>query len=298
MLAVGDSLTASPARWIARVVERATALPAGVQPVFVGTQGSGAVKHEGHSGKTIDWFLNGEDSPWPGGNFGDYFASNSVPIPDVVVWALGTNDVFGYMDDATLVADLPTMMNNLDLMIATLASSNASMKHLICLPIPAAESQEGFGNNYSWLHPYARYQRNLAMFWQSLVGKFASREADGIFLIPANSVADTKHGFELDADQPVSDYIKITGTYATYAAMVADLAPADGELFYVTDVAHYFGKVGPSTKGGWRPANEDDGIVRPIIDPVHPFRPGLSAFEQWGDLMWAAFNVLKAKALI
>lgn len=308
VLVVGDSLSAGASRWVARVAATAAANPTWVQPTFVGTQGTSPAKTEAYSGKSITWFATDPTSPFVisgAFDFASYLSNNSIATPDVIVIALGTNDVFSYLDDATLVAAIPDLLLKLDSMIGTVVSSsvsfkdvNTNVKTLICLPIPSAPDADAFGKTYSISQRYERYRRNIAIFWSALVGHYTDSESAGVFLVPANSVVDIIDGFNYDSEQAVSPYIDIGAAYPTYAAMMADLTPADGEIHYATDVGHYFTKVGPTTKGTWRPSTEKDGIIKPHYDAIHPNRPSTGAYEQWGDLMTAALNVLKAKALI
>lgn len=308
VMVVGDSLSANLSRWVARTIANAAANPTWVQPSYQGTQGTAPALTEAYSGKTITFFATDPTSPfYIGGkfDFGSYLTNNSIATPDVIVIALGTNDVFNYQDDATLLAAIPQLLTYLDTMIGTLVTSavsfkdvNASIKTIICLPIPSADDPDAFGKVYSTSQRYERYRRNLAIFWEALVAHYADSESAGIFLAPANSVIDIKNGFQKDADHSISPYIDVGSPYATYAAMQADLTPDDGAVRKCTELGHYFTKVGPTTKGMWRPSDARDGIIMPLIDPLHPTRPVIGAYEQWGDHMTDVYNVLKAKSLI
>ncbi|WP_296741463.1 hypothetical protein [Mesorhizobium sp.] len=312
---IGDSTTEAASLGIPtqRILDRCAQFPSGVQVTLVGTRGPGSGNvHEGRSGWTASNLLSsksvaGVDNAFiqtDGQKFDAsyYLSSTGFSAPDVVGWHFGINDAFAATTDNGASQTILSYLAQMDLMIGLTSDAavgswmeaSPSTKHFVCVPIMPNQSEDAFGDDYGLRQSRRRYRRNIMLLQKAVVAHFSGLEDDGIFLIPYHAVVDTVNGFPRSTDAPASTSVAAASTYLTYSAMMADLTPADGALVYVTDAAHYFVKVGPTTVGTWRLATSDDGILRRPTSGVHP-KSGVGAYTQMGDVLWQALNVVKVK---
>ncbi len=309
ILAIGDSTT-NAGVWTQRLLDVDAGNASSVQVTLMGTRGSGLNKHEGRGGWSFGRYFQptGSDvaeNPFvqtDGGKFdcAYYLSSTSQAAPDIVIWHLGINDVFGATSDATVNGIMDTAIDQLNRMIGitvdgavgSIKESNANAVNIIAVPIPPAGSADAFGDDYDVGQTLERYKRNIKVVSHRLIEAYRTREADKIFLVPWHVAIDPVHGWTRTA-QPANQSVAVT-TVATYAGQLADLSPADGVLFYCTDAAAYIVKVGATGKGGYREATEADGIVFRQDNGVHP---GTRGYNQMGDTMSDAINALVALGL-
>ena len=326
VLVIGDSIWAGNLPGD-KVLDFMTANPDGVQITFLGTQGTGSNKHEARGGWSVGRYYasSGADvaanpfCPGVGQRFslqywhdtgGPAVAGSVIDMPDIVVFELGINDVFPATSDAGAHAVMNIYLDYLDRMIGLTADTgvgsvfeaNANAKVIVTMPIMPAGYQDAFGDNYGTGQNRARYKRNIAIAQWRIREHYADKEADGVFLLGWNTAIDPETGWPWH-EEVAHSMIPFT-TVATYAGQVADLTPANGTMFYCTDIAAYIVKVGPTTKGFYRAATREDGIVRREDNGVHPFNtdnpppyPPAPGIYQAALQLWCCLNVLVAKAL-
>jgi lysophospholipase L1-like esterase len=293
VLLLGDSLTADGT--IAQTLVDNAAAEAGVMGLtLIGTKGVGSAKHEGVSGVTTNFYnaLNAANPFYQGGivDVSAYLTANSFAVPDYVFIQLGTNNIrLLHLVDFKFTSAAVSYISDLTTTIANVRAAGANIKIVIALP-PWPASQDGWGKLFP-ADKEARAKRNYILFYQMLIAAFGNLEGSKVYLIGSNTSMDGSIAFPR-LRQLKHVRVPVAGNYATHAAMIADLTPADGLLYSCTDVPNYwFAKVGPTTKGRWREAGELDGVVRRETDALHPPFGG-GAYKQIADEWWALMKVV------
>jgi len=209
---IGDSTTAGGI-WTGRMLEQATANANGVQLTMVGTKGTAPNLHEGRGGWRVSTYYqptgsNVAENPFVQ-NDGDkfdaayYLSSTGQAAPDIVIWHLGINDVFGQASDAGVNAIMDSYLSQLDQMIGTVAASdvgswkesNANVVTLVAVPISPTGHQDAFGYNYTTGQYRDRYKRNITVAAHRIVEHYKNSEGDGIYLLPWNVVLDPERSW-------------------------------------------------------------------------------------------------------
>ena len=248
---------------------------------FVGTRSLAApyadVKHNGYAGKSIDQlftatipnvgtnpFFNTATSAFDY----SYFLTNSlIDTPDFVFIGFGPNDMSSITTDGMAISKAKFICDYYQRMIDSIKVASAAIKVVIAASVPSGDDADGFTNaivrGEQW-----RMNRNLKILAKEVYARFGSSEASNIYVSHASCSFDTKTGYRYLGRAPKNASIKFD-TYATYAAMLADLSKTDRTVAYATDAADYFVKVGGSGVGTWVYATERDGIVRRLTDSVH-----------------------------
>lgn len=248
---------------------------------FVGTRALAApyadVKHNGYAGKSIDQlFLAtipaiGANPFWNTTTSAfdySYFLTNSlIDTPDFVFIGFGPNDMSSITTDGMAISKAKFICDYYQRMIDSIKVANASIKVVIAASVPSGDDADGFTNaivrGEQW-----RMNRNLKILAKEVYSRFGLSEASNIYVSHASCSFDTKTGYRYLGRAPKNASIKFD-TYATYAALIADLSKTDRTIAYATDVADYFVKVGGVGIGTWAYATERDGIVRRLTDSVH-----------------------------
>lgn len=203
LLMIGDSL-------VANGIQAQTLLDISAGDVFhletIGTQGSGAAKHEGRSGWTINAFVTTGSPFYISGavNFSAYLANNSLPTPDWVTIALGINDCFSQTSDSATESLADTELAKLDSLIASIKSAGAAIKVAVVLPSPPSASQDAFAENYATGQCRWRFKRNIVIWARKLLAKYAGQEAARIYIVPSNVALDTVNNMSVGASAPAN----------------------------------------------------------------------------------------------
>ena len=248
---------------------------------FVGTRSLAApyadVKHNGYAGKSIDQlftatipnvgtnpFFNTATSAFDY----SYFLTNSlIDTPDFVFIGFGPNDMSSIITDGMAIAKAKFICDYYQRMIDSIKTASSAIKVVIAASVPSGDDADGFTTaivrGEQW-----RMNRNLKILAKEVYSRFGTSEASGIYVSHASCSFDTKTGYRYLGRAVKNSSIKFD-TYATYAAMIADLSKTDRTVAYATDVADYFVKVGGTGVGTWVYATERDGIVRRLTDSVH-----------------------------
>lgn len=299
-LQIGNSMTA--AGYITGELLTLEAADAQITMTMVGTKGTPPNVHEGIGGWTVArWYqpTGGDIASNPFSNAGAVFSFaygmanglSAFSAPTHVGIELGCNDVFSKTTDSQATDQAAADIVKLEAMITSIHAYGATIKVAILVPIPPVASQDAFGTDYQVGQTRRRYKRNILLYAEALIAAFSGRTAAKIYVVPMHVNIDPVLGFPTAAAVPANSRVLISGTYATAAAMLADLTPADGLIYYVTDAAKYYVKVGATTKGTWREAVAADGIVRRASNSVHPITPG-RGYYQMADSIWAWQNVV------
>jgi lysophospholipase L1-like esterase len=192
LLVIGDSRMAGGGP-TARLLTLSAADSGGLTLTTVGTQGSGANKHEGRSGWSVAQFYTNAASPFVTGgvfDFAYYLSANSLSTPDHVIIWLGANDVGGIADDSAMTTLLATVVTQLQGMITSIHASSAAIKIGLALEIPGSSSQDAFGNNYGVSIRQWRWKRNQQLWIKQLITSFAGQTASKVYLVPSHLAVD------------------------------------------------------------------------------------------------------------
>jgi len=189
-LFIGDSTTAA-GKYTQELVNLFTIDSMDI--TLIGTIGSGANLHEGHSGWTANNFVSSGSPFYFGGafDFAQYLSTNGLATPDYVFINLGINDVFSYYDDVALEARITDVMAEYEEMIANIHAHLATINIGIAITIPPSKHQDAFGSNYSNDQTRERYKRNIIIFADNIISTFKDREGTNIYLVPINTNLDT-----------------------------------------------------------------------------------------------------------
>ena len=203
---IGDSTTA----WRVYTGELINLFGAddGMDLTLLGSRGSGANLHEGRAGwKTINYTTNAPaegltNAFWnpttSSFDFAYYMAQMGYTGTDYVNINLGINDVFVYLDDASLNSEIAGVLTRFDTMIASIKAYNTNIKIGIAVTIPPSKDQDAFGKNYGSAQTQWRYKRNNFMFVEKLIDKYKNREGELLYLVPINVNLDTVHNMEVE----------------------------------------------------------------------------------------------------
>lgn len=171
----------------------------------VGTRGSSPNRHEGRSGWTARQFVATESASGvtnafynPNTNefdFSYYLSNNSITRPDYVIINLGINDMFGLTSDVSLKSKMDEAIADFETMIDSIKANSSTIKIGLALTIPPNYSQDAFAKDYKTGQTRWRYKRNNVLWVQRMIEHFSGKEAQNIYLIPTNSVIDTKHNY-------------------------------------------------------------------------------------------------------
>lgn len=171
----------------------------------LGTRGTGVNKHEGRSGWTARQFVATESASGVTNafynpstskfDFSYYLSNNSIARPDYVIINLGINDMFGLTSDASLEAKMDEAIADFETMINSIKANSSTIKIGLALTIPPNYSQDAFAKDYSTGQTRWRYKRNNILWVKRMIEHFSGKESQNIYLIPTNSVIDTKYNY-------------------------------------------------------------------------------------------------------
>lgn len=171
----------------------------------LGTRGTGINKHEGRSGWTARQFVatqiaSGVTNAFynPSTNkfdFSYYLSNNSITRPDYVIINLGINDMFGLTSDVSLETKIDETITDFETMINSIKANSSTIKIGLALTIPPNYSQDAFAKDYSTGQTRWRYKRNNVLWVKRMIEHFSGKESQNIYLIPTNSVIDTKYNY-------------------------------------------------------------------------------------------------------
>jgi lysophospholipase L1-like esterase len=208
VLVIGDSTsdagtsttTALGMKWLAEFA-RLSAIDTATDWAFVGSQEatgpdstgtSRTVRHEGYSGRDVNWHYTNASSPFVFSgafNFATYLSTNSITMAsgDWVLIHLGINDVFAATTDDAALLTILTAHTQLDAIIANVKAAVSGVRIAFLATIPPAISQDAFGDDYSSNQSLWRYSRNRCLWVRELLAKYdtATQRAANVFVFPS-----------------------------------------------------------------------------------------------------------------
>ncbi len=120
--------------------------------------------------------------------------NNGGEGPDFITVLLGCNDTFGATEE-TIEEAIDRMFSFADMLLAEFHKVRPDTQiGLLLLPPPAA-SQDAFGSNYQCGQTRWQYRRNQHRVVERMMEKFAGREGENIWLLPAHVNLDTVHNY-------------------------------------------------------------------------------------------------------
>jgi len=109
---------------------------------------------------------------------------------------LGCNDSFGATEDK-IEASIDRMMTYADMLLAEFHRVRPDTQIGILLLVPPSASQDSFGSNYKCGQTRWQYRRNQHRVVERQIEKWGGREAENLFLIPAEVNLDCEHNCAL-----------------------------------------------------------------------------------------------------
>jgi len=114
--------------------------------------------------------------------------------PDFATIFLGCNDNFGAGDE-TIEASIDTMFKYYDNLVEMIHQVRKDTKIGVVLLVPPAATQDAFGANYQCGQTRWQYKRNQQRVAERMIEKYGKREAEFIYLVPANVNLDCTHNY-------------------------------------------------------------------------------------------------------
>jgi len=204
---------------------------------LIGTNGTGVNRHEGKSGRTVNWFYGDAASPFVFNgrfNFSQYMTKNGFDGVDYVFFQLGTNDVFECSKNSEVDKVAKTNLLKLNSMITSIKAFSSDAKIGIMLAIPPSTHQDAFGNDYGTGQTQWRYKRNIHRYNKTLIDAFKSKEKNGIHLVSTNVNIDTERNM-LTEDVPANSRNPMKVIRQSNS-----VHPAREGYYQISDTIYYF----------------------------------------------------------
>ena len=141
-------------------------------------------------------------------SFANYLSVNAIATPDVVIIALGINDVFLQTDDAAVTSLAASKAALLDVLVTSIHANNAATKVAIALPTPPS-GQDAFGVNYDTGQNYARDKRNIYFWSRAFNAYYTGKEASNTYVLASNYSLDTDRGYPVTSAAASSRITKV-----------------------------------------------------------------------------------------
>jgi hypothetical protein len=129
---------------------------------FHGTQVDSTVKNEAYPGQTTSYFIGASSPFWVGGvlDFDAYATAESISSLEFVTIQLGANDAYTNVPVATSIANLKTLIDEIQSVFACVV--------LVCLPNKGS-SQANFTSDYTEDSRYLAFRRNISDLQKALI---------------------------------------------------------------------------------------------------------------------------------
>jgi lysophospholipase L1-like esterase len=127
-------------------------------------------------------------------DFANYLSVNGFATPDIVIIALGINDVFVQTDDAAVTSLAASKAALLDTLVTSIHAHGATIKVGIALPTPPS-GQDAFGVNYDAGQYYARDKRNIYFWSKAFNAYYTGKEGANTYVLASNYALDTDRGY-------------------------------------------------------------------------------------------------------
>lgn len=240
LLVIGDSTTA--AGTVTGELVTLDAADANTALTLIGSQGSGANKHEGIGGWTVkrwhlpaggDIALNKFSNAGAAFNFAYYLTSTGQAMAsgDHVIINLGINDVFSCAGDRAVEATCTDAFARIEAMITSIQSAVPGIRVGIAVTIPPSSEQDSFGANYYAGPVLTRYRRNNILWAKALINQFKGRTGSGVYLVPIHLGLDTVNNMERAA----AAYVNSRNTSVQVSRQSNGVHPAVSGYYQIAD---------------------------------------------------------------
>lgn len=217
LLIIGDSLTAASV-YSQQVLDLCKG-EGNPKLTLIGSYGPGGVpgenRHEGYGGwtaqrfathftgvaRTGDYkqrgspFLYKEGDAAPKLDFARYCAElNGGKAPDFVTILLGCNDTFAATDE-NIEERIDTMFGYYDTLLKMIHGLQKETQIGALLLVPPAATQDAFGANYACGQTRWQYKRNQHRVVERMMATYGGREAERLYLVPAEVNLDCVHNY-------------------------------------------------------------------------------------------------------
>lgn len=209
----------------------------------LGTCGTAPNNHEGRSGWTLNlYFTEDENNPFynPQTETFDaqyYFTNSGVSVPDIFIINLGINDMHydsGNLYDAKATAD--AYIEKVNAVIESLRLVSATMKIAVCMTIPPNVDPYGFGAAGTNIIGYDQYRIANLVLCEKLIDEYDYRESENLYLLPINSVLDTKYNMPSETGYPNSR----SNTQIIVPNTAGNVHPNEGGYYQIADEMYAF----------------------------------------------------------
>jgi lysophospholipase L1-like esterase len=126
-------------------------------------------------------------------------AQNGGAGPDFITVFLGWNDIFGAKDE-NLEATIDTVFGYADALLAEFRRVRPDTQIGLLLLTPPAATQDAFGSNYACGQTRWQARRNQHRLVERMMAKFAGREGENLWLLPAHLNLDTVHNYPVSTE--------------------------------------------------------------------------------------------------
>jgi lysophospholipase L1-like esterase len=120
--------------------------------------------------------------------------TNGGKGPDITTVFLGWNDIFS-ATDADIESRIDTVFGYADTLLAEFRRVRAYTQIGLLLLTPPAATQDAFGSNYGCGQTRWQARRNQHRLVERMMEKFAGRESENLWLLPAHLNLDTVHNY-------------------------------------------------------------------------------------------------------
>lgn len=209
---------------------------------LIGTKGSGANKHEGIGGFTVqrwhtpagaDIALNKFSNAGAAFDFPYYLTNTSQTMAsgDHVIINLGINDVFSCAGDRSVEATCTDAFARIEAMITSIQAAVPGIRVGIAVAIPPSAEQDSFGANYYAGTARTRYRRNNILWAKAIISQFRGRTGSGVYLVPIHLGLDTINNMERAA----ASYVNSRNTSVQVTRQSNGVHPAASGYYQIAD---------------------------------------------------------------
>lgn len=159
--------------------------------------------NEGVSGKSYQYFATNVASPFVFGgvlNITNYLSTNKLPNPDMVIFELGTNDLWWETDLSVDATVNNVIFRYQDSLINAFQTALPNAEIGITYVHPPAYSQDGFAYTYTYQQRQTwKFKRIIHRYNQMLFEKYKNNPIVNVSLLPYNVGLDTEHNYAVTA---------------------------------------------------------------------------------------------------
>jgi lysophospholipase L1-like esterase len=161
----------------------------------------GTIKCDAISGWTINQFYTDPASPFVFASvfdYAQYLTANGLTMAanDWVILCLGLNDIASYTDDINLNDKISTMITQLDAMIVSIKAAVSGVRIALFLTIPTGD-QTTFGQLNGSGQTAWRFDRNRAIWVETMLTHYDARTAEKLYVFPYNAILDVPNNCQV-----------------------------------------------------------------------------------------------------